>query len=258
MLKELFDAICAKAIEARSARILPTPAEPAHHYLVEKPDGTLEPHDAAPAPRQHVVGDLDSLVRWAMQTAEAGLDEFPAVWYSRSGIVCLLDDATRRDRVTLPLSLSPQLEAIIDLPAGGMNPKALGKMLRVTFHDAIDDAAALAKAIDGLKFEQGQWVEFGVSREKSSVGRSVRESVRGLVEIPQQVVLRVPIFASGFCEIKGAVTCAIEFGMDTGTVQLLPLPGHVEAAIAGAERTIGEQLVDALGEKVPAYFGDPK
>lgn len=252
MLKELFDRICEKAVQAQGCTVLPTP-NPPHHFALEDGKGNITWHDAEPTPRAHIAGDLATLVAWATAT-----ETEPTVWYSRTAVVCILDDATRRDTVTLPLALSPQVQQLFGLERAtmGVDVKALAKLLRVTF-DACLDGGELARSLEGLRFEAGQVVEAASTRERSSLGRQITEQVSGRHALPAQVDLTVPIFAAGFPHLRRCVRCAIETDAAKAQVQLIPLPGMIEEAIRSAEVELGQDLLAALGEEVPVYFGRP-
>lgn len=253
MLKELFESICDQALEARGAAIVQTP-NPPHRFLVEDREGGLHWHEADPAPRQHTAGDLATLVAWAQRAAPGAA----AVWYCRTGVACLLNDDTRRDTVTLPLALSPQVRKLQELEGSslGLDVKTLARLLRVTFDGCLDNGE-LARALEGLRFEAGQVVEASSTRDRSSLGRSITEAVSGRSGLPPQVVLTVPVFAAGFPHLRRPVRCAIETDAAKAQVQLIPLPGAIEEAIRSAEAALGEDLASALGEEVPVYFGRP-
>lgn len=229
MDRQLFDAMCEKAVHAAMPRVMQLPAglEPAHVYYLVYPNGTAERVEAEPPPRRHEAGDLMTVCRFAAEFAEANEVE---LWYSRDGVVAVLDGHARRDTVTMPLSLSAQLLALLQTSAGGadqgrgMARQEFLRLLRVR----------LAGAAPGGAAESFRRLE-----ERAAAGE-------GLLE---ELTLEVPAW-EGFQEesVRLEVRCVMEAGAAADRFWLTPLPGQIEAGLCEAERRLGSLVRCVLAE----------
>jgi hypothetical protein len=252
MLKEALEFLSQQARDGKKVQILKPEAEPKHVYAIVQEDGSAEWRDAQPQPRAHVAASIQPVIDFASKADDA------AVWYSRAGVVALIDNDTRRDRVTLPLSLSPQMVKLLELERASHSfpQPAFVKLLRTTFADCLSTAGNLLDIIRTVKFINNDGGTAVVQQGKTSIGRQIQQEVTGAGALPDYVTLTVPTFAGAFL-FRGPVRCALEVNTGDQTFQLLPLPGELEANQAGAEAAIGEVLRAGLGD-VPAYYGRPE
>ena len=250
-LKALFEAIGAQAVLAAGPKILKPSGEPKHVYLLTKSDGTTERRDADAEPREHAAANLDTVVAFALR-----FKDFEAeIWYSRSQVVVLIGEY-RRERATLSLVLSEQMKAMTIVHARKLDQRSLLTLLRVTLKDCLRDAG-LIEVLRRVKFESGMMVDAAVGHGTASIGKEMRGKVSGQGMIPEYVVFDVPVFENAFRTFRWPVEVAIDPDPSTGTFQLTPLPGQIEAALAAAEEMIAEKVAEVVGEDVPAYFGTP-
>jgi hypothetical protein len=119
VLKEFVDRVAELAVKAAGPHIVKAPGEPDHVYLIqdENDNGALVKKYADPAPRKHVAGDLLALVDFAKEKQD--IENGSLVWYNRNKVVCMLDDATRRDTLTLPLAFSRQILLLFGMEKDG-------------------------------------------------------------------------------------------------------------------------------------------
>lgn len=251
MLKELLDAVVELGREADEVQIVREFKDGTIHY--REPGGSIEELKIPPDPRGHKALDLSAIIEFASNHADS------AIWYSRCGVVCLIDDETRRDRVTLDLSFSPQLRLLIALE---QNPKAytqaeLVLMLRTTLAGCFADDASgqLLPAIRAVKFTRNSEGESAIDHGKASIGKKLTEQATGAVAIPEVVTFRVPIFARAFAFV-GRIKCAVDIDASTETFKLIPLPLEIEHAISAAEIEIRKTLEEA-GTETPIRYGTP-
>lgn len=259
MLKELFDALTGQAVAANAVTVVRPDAEPDHVYYLFQQGKEPKKVEAAASPRRHRACDLQAVVAFAERCKDFG----SVVWYCRTGVVCLTADEDRRDSVTLPLDLSPQMKAVQALEA---IKKAMGQAeivfaLRTTFKACLGRAGNLLEVLRRVNFSASSAGGGTVEHGKRSVGKSLESQITGAAALPEYVTLDVPIFATAFPGIRGTVECALEPYPETQTFQLLPLPGEVERAVAGGEKAVGEllaqQLAEAGADGVPVYYGQP-
>jgi hypothetical protein len=261
MLKELFESIGKTAVKAEGQRIFTAAAEPKHRYYLSDENGALTAVESGPEPRHHVAGGMEVIVDFAKRFhSPAEGDGMPAIWYSRGGIVCLIDDGTRRDRVDMPLKLSKQMEVLLCLEGkrGGLKQAELIKLLRIEFADALSQAEGLVDLVRRVKFTVGAQTETEVRHTKTSIGRSLEAEITGASAIPENVTLEPRIFASGFPNIRRRIVCALDVDPQIEQFFLTPLAGETENALFDAESVIGDKLEELLGEvEVPVYYGAP-
>lgn len=258
MLAEFLKYLSEQAVKAAGPHVIKPPGGPAHMFGLQRPDGTVEWADAPPAPRDHKALDVGTVAAFA---ASAAAHKFtPAVWYSRDGAACLTDDATRRDRVTMPLRASPQLAALMVLEA---NPRPLNQrqavlFLRVSLAGCLGRAGNLVEVLRKLKFRKDASGSSEISQGRASIGRSLTAELTGAESIPEEVTLDVPVFTGQ--PWRSTVACSLEADPATETFSLIPLAGAVEAAVREGEAKLMAALADALAAhecQVEIYYGTP-
>lgn len=271
MLQELFSAIGKQAVEAAGKRIFTCPAEPEHVYF-DLADGKLSRREAAPRPRGHVAASLEVITDFARRfcvspdesepavTSEGKPTGVPTIWYSRAGIVCLLDDFERRDRVTMPLALSKQMEILFQMEnrrTGVKQPEFI-RQLRIDFADALGKADGIVDLVRRVKFRVNSEAEVETRHVKTSVGRTLNAEITGAGQLPEEITLEPRIFASGFPIIRGRIVCALEVDPQLEQFYLTPTAGQMEQAMADAEDAIEGRIGELLGSiEVPVYYGVP-
>ncbi len=232
--------------------------EPSHVYFTRNEDGTLKKHEADAYPRKNTAASLDAIVEM-MKEAKTESE----VWYSRAAVTLYLDSKTRRDTVSLPVSLSPQIKRLLDLAATqpAFQQAAFVKFLRIDLHGCLGLAGNLIEIVRRVKFHATQRAEGVVEHGKTSLGKAITAEVTGTGTIPEAITLDVPVFANAcFSNIREQVECAVEPSAETNTFQLIPFPGAIERAIARGEGEIGEklgQMIADAGLGVVPLYGQP-
>ena len=238
-------------------------SEPKHRYaLVNRLDGSVTWKDAEPEPRKHVASTIGDLCRFA---TDKYCPDFSGsvIWYHRSGITLLCHDDSRRDRVSLPLTYSPQTQKLAEWEKNRpqISQKELILTLRTTFKDSLGAAGNLIEVLRKLKMKVNTQGESEIGHGKASIGRSIEAEVTGAGSIPEYVILFVPVFVQPFAAWPFQVQCALEPDAGTNTFQMIPIPGQLESAMSQAEDALAEAIAGHLGEdfagKIPAYRGVP-
>lgn len=216
--------------------------EPSHIYFMRDEEGRLVARQAEPTPRANTASSLTAIVEMMGAGSEPVISE---AWYSRDGVTLFLDAKTRRDRVTLPVSISPQMKKLIELQSSQptFSQSAFLKLLRIDLYGCLGSAGNLVEIVRRVKFKATQQAEGAVGHGSVSLGRAITAEVTGTGTIPETVTLDVPVFANAcFSNIREAVVCAVEPNAETNTFQLIPLPGEIERAVARGEGEIGEMI----------------
>ena len=245
MLAEFIKSIVGLADQAKRPTVFRAEAEPAHVYLLLGPDGSVDYRHAEAAPRNHIAADLETVARWALRSVKDG--EGVSVWYDRTGVTALLDDGTRRDKVTLPLQLSPQILTLQELEKSSarLKQKEFIKLLRVPLAGTLTRHPNLLKSVRSVEFRQAVNGNSDLQQGKSSIGRAIMSQLTGTENIPEEVTLSVPVFLSVVVN-PFPIVCALDVDAACETFQLIPLPGEIEASIRSAESKLGAYLRDLL------------
>lgn len=261
MLKDFLDSLQQKMIETAIPKLVEVNPQKLLAYRDE--NGKVEFREPDPAPRNHQAKDLETIVsiakRFEAMTVDSGQAK-PAVWFSRAGLIVLINDDDRNDRTLMPLALSEPLRKLMELERtqAHMNQRDLLFMLRTVFKNCLGKCPNLIDVLRKIKFSIQQGGESEINRGRSSVGKSATAELLGQGTLPEYVVIDVPIFDGVFPNLRGNIECLLEPNEQSQSFQLFPLPGEVERAIAGAEASIGTVLTANLEEAgVPVYYGTP-
>lgn len=254
MLKEAIEKIRELTEQSMRPVIICPDLEPDHIYLIAQPGQPPQRVEAEPEPRDHAAQDLGTVLQFA--------DEGSRVWYSRNGVVVLLDDLERRDRVTLRLRLSEQLACLLVLESTPrqFSQQELILALRTTFRDCLSAHPNLVDNLRHLRWKAGQQSDVTIKHGERSVGKQLESQVLGTDKLPEYLRLVVPVFANCFESVYASIDLALEPDTATEKFRLIPIPGLIEAQLRRAETRLGVLVVEALGEQaslVPVSYGSP-
>ncbi len=270
MLKELFDKVLETG-KACGPRVINADREPGHIYYLDYGDGKPRLIEAQPQP---ICAELLSLSAVADFVIREG-SSLSAVWYSRSGVVAILDHCvataeeesgeivdtdigTRREGGSLFLRPSAQMLMLADLAKTKVpfDQRKLILLLRSTFTDCLVEAAGLIDVLRSVKFEAGTTAEGNIGRQgNASVGKSLRTQVSGTAEIPEQVTLVVPAFEGPILPRSKWVRVRMVLDADAGsaTFQFYPVAGDLDAAWYEAEMHLRVELDALLSVSIDNY-----
>ena len=259
MLAELVEKLVSLGSESQTIVYEKPPAEPPHVYFTREQNGDLLRRSAEPAPRQHTALDLQPIIDMAKTWSE--YCKIVSIWASRQGVVCLLDDATRRDRVSMLLSWSEQLAVLKGFAQPTptwMKQEDLVRVLRISLAGCVP--TSLLPIVRKTKFRQNAEGETEVAHGKASMGRSMERELTGTSNIPEQITVIVPLWQGFQAHHPYPVECAIEIDVVTERFAIVPLPGEIERAIRKGESDLinhlKAQFVDE-GSTVMVYYGTP-
>lgn len=222
-------------------------------------DGTIREVDLNPEPRQHTVKNLANLISLAGMFEERNSLP-PLVWYDARAVVLVIDDADRRvQTVTLSLVESAVFQTIRGLrdQRRWLTQKDFVRLLRIDLAGTLDSAVLLDR-VRKVKFENGVSTTGTVERSRESMGREFKSSVEVQAgEIPEFVILSVPVYSTDGERAVYGLRCAVEIDAQQGAFQLVPMPDEIERVQDLAVASIAERLNEKLPEDVSAYYGNP-
>jgi hypothetical protein len=253
-LTKAFEFLAKQAVAAAEPQV--AEFDPTKCHVVRMPDGAVHFRPGVPPWRKHSAFDLETIAAFADRFKTDG----PAIWVNRNGVVCLVNDSDRRERVEMKLSFSKQIQQLQTLEAKQMlDQRGLIFMLRTVFRGCLGRAPELIDVLRQVRFTVGSEGEQNIGKGKSSMGKTVRAEMTGVQNIPEYVTVSVPIFDNGSLVMFTAdVECVLEVLEQTQNFQFFPVPGRIEVAINQAETQLGETVVSLLeGESFPIYRGQP-
>jgi len=233
--KQLFNNEC-RPLDARKA-----------YYQV---GDRIETIDVPPEPRGHEVGTLDDLIRYAKRS---DTDHEPVIWHSAGLVELVLDDADRRDMVTLPLSYSSPFVRITGL-ARQSKPMPQAELIRLLRVDL--NVAPLAIAPwRRLNWSQNKTAIGQVDHGTDRLGNDIQSKVTGTADLPDELVVSVPVYRNPGLRMEQPIRLAIELNTMEETIRVTPLPMEIELAADAVQQHIRERLVAGLGEDFPIFMG---
>lgn len=240
MLKDALEYLAKRFHDGNKATLLSIPGDGRKAYVDQA--GTVTPYDVPPSPRSHTVDSVEDLI------AAAGLwDNGAVVWINADKVVLVIDDADRRDTVTLPLVKSHQFQTLVRMSnTPQMDQQQLIRLLRIDLPGALSRAELLT-TIRQIKFRQSSSGESNVQHGSESLGRSIEAQVTGANDIPEQVAVSCNVYQNpGEREFTATVMCDLEIVPTEQKFRFRPLPDELErvteAAIAGIRERIAQDI----------------
>lgn len=250
--KELFDAVGSQAVRANGVTHLKELSRGDHDILWDHAAGAIVERAKDPMPRAHVAADLETIVQWAQKAKNDGWE--PVVWYARQAVICVLDDKSRRDTLTLPLSFSQPVLKLLEMNSGLLIGQAeLIWLLRTTFRHSLRLHPTLIETFRGLRWEKAT----DSQQRGVSLGKNIEAKVNGVRDLPESFGLECPAFAQNLRIPDIQVEIAVDVDHGTEKFRLLPIPGMLERCLQMAEQAIGSNLRDELGDDAVVSFGKP-
>lgn len=211
-------------------------------------------------PRNHQVNALEALVSITNRFASG--EAAPVVWYDHSDVVLVIDDgANRLERVTFDIEPSDVFTTLCKLyispGAAWLEQKPFLRLLRVDLAGTLDPVHLLER-VRKLRFENGTVTTGKIAPNKSeSLGREIIAKVDADGELPEQVILNVPVSRSLGETARYPMSCSVEVDPAMGKLRLLPMPDEIERVRTLHVGSIAERLHEGLSEGINAYHGRP-
>ena len=112
-----------------------------------------------------------------------------------AAVVAILDDDTRRDRVTLHLNETALFTFLKTLPKSqGFDQPQMIRLLRTTLANSVGKQEILA-AVRKVKFRQLASGETSIQHGNESMGQQIENEVTGAADIPDTLVVDTPIYS---------------------------------------------------------------
>lgn len=216
-------------------------------YIVAKPDGETTVRSVPVPRRNHTVYTVEEIAK-AYHTAPNDA----RVWYSYGEVVLLPKDAERRDRYTLQLTASDQVNRLQEISGKAQTQRdTIKTLIRL---DVDSSTIAVFRRLDFSRTEKGHAV---IQRDKESMGKSVEAEVTATREIPERLTLHIPLFVNPRLRTRYQVEVLMDIDPSSSMITLEIAPNSLDDATNEAMEHLRQILVemDVNGEQI--YFGTP-
>jgi len=215
--------------------------------------GTLTKIEVPPALRTHKVESVDDLAAAAEKWSGDN-----TVWIGTDAVRLVLNDADRRDVVTLPLVKSPQFKTLEKMASQCLfDQQQLIRLLRIDLPGA-ERRNELLSTVRKIKFRQSTSGEDDIQHGKESLGRAIEAQVTGSGDIPETVVVAGPVYCNpGEREQSYVVGLDLEILPSEQKFRLCPLPDELDKAARDALQGIRYRLNESLPDGTAIFFGSP-
>ncbi len=226
-------------------------------------DGTSQRLPTSMPPRNHTVFDVEAMATYCFAVYEAGTNHV-VIWYSRTGVVAILNDDDRRDqRVRLPLAMTQQFKTVEMLATHKPNKdqRAMLTLLRNDLSGCLDLCPGLVSTLRGVNWKATAEESSEIRQGKASLSKSQMAQLSGLADIPEDVTLSVPIFEGH--NIRSQVHCTLDVDADNKVFILRPKAGEIEMAMRSAEQALGDLLATKMSgagmssDSFGLHYGQP-
>ena len=244
-LKEALELIQETAQQAQAAQLIDIADVRMAHYQI---GSEVKDFEIPPMPRDHAVNSLQDMIAYVAENKSA------VVWHGTDGVIAILDDLDRRDRVTFALAFSQRMETLRKLAKEKptFDQTKFIRLLRIDL--GLDNTAVVAK-FRKLDWENGDKARGDVKHGDARLSREVIAKVEGIDQLPEEIRVPVPVYRQAGEREEYEVLCAVEIDARNQTFQLLPLPDEIERVIDLHQADIRSRLDADL--TCPVYYGRP-
>lgn len=253
MLAELFKALSDRAEANRSVAIHEVPGIPGE-VLIRQAD-KYEWRTKERPRLAHELKSFDDLVTFVNGKHVAA----PHVFHSREGIT-VFNSETRRESCGLPYVFTDRMATLLELGKHDsmgsfktFDQRALVTFLRTKLSGlGLENLLTAVRKIDFTRNSSGS---SSVEHGKESLGKKVEAVVQQREEIPEQVKIRVPVYANeGLADVKVDVYLAIVINVEEAEFSLQPLADTLQDALKDAAGQVALKLKTKL-TGVPVFMG---
>lgn len=217
-------------------------------YMLD--NGEVVTVDVPPTPRQSEVCSLADVI--ALATSPVATN--PTVWHSDTGVVLVLDDDDRHDRVVFRLTHPRAFSTLkgLDTEPKWLDQRSFVKLLRHELGLPQTTVAPFRR----LNWSSQSTARADVEHTTDRLGRDIQAQVTGASELPEELLITISLYEQLGERTPATIRTAIDFDAGGERLTLAPLPGEMEQAIDAHQRHIQERLREEL-EDVRIYYGTP-
>jgi hypothetical protein len=223
------------------------PGDPDHIvHLVNPRAATCEQQTVEPKPLALDLHSVPAFIEYVKnQKHEDGL-----LTYSKGCLCFWHDKTTRRDQAFFNFNPSKQWSWLEDSDSKSIIPHAdFVRLLRVSLRGCYDPT--LLPIVRNMKWKTGSETEANIQHGRESMGRQITQQATGEGNIPEEVTLRIPVFANW--EHPENIDCAIELVPQSQGFRLIPFAQELDRAMASTMEALDDILAS---ENLTAFHGE--
>lgn len=199
-----------------------------------------------PVHQQARFSSVEDLIRFA--GAHTWL--FTSYFISNKRVIAV-DQDEPRNYASVELEVNPIVAVLQNCRE--MEHAAAMRRLRVDFAAVEIEPETFRGVLGKLKFATGSDTESAIGKGDESLSRKVRASVTGESEIPEEIVVRFPVYPTLDLETACAVECSVIIDPTSQRISIVPIPGQLEQAMLTAQEKIKDYI--EKNTTLPVYRG---
>jgi hypothetical protein len=252
--KEAIEAEAIREIErlvvaANSSEILDVKGERKGVYFIVGPKGDAVKHVADPSWHSEQLETPRELLKFIASNKT----DKSAVFIADEEVIFVSSLADRRDVAFCKLIEAEPYKWLKASSGNRLSQSDFIRVLRITFRECLGVDNGLIPLLRKLNFAASDGAAAEIQHGRESVARSINASIMGVNAIPEELVLRVPVFENH--PFIAPVNCAIEIFPDERMFKLTPFPLQVRKAMQAALDDVENGLEG--DELPPVYRGKP-
>lgn len=250
MLQEAIQLIQDTAVDAKDAAIVAIPG--VDNAVLISQGGKSTERTIPPPRRKHESNDIESFVEVIRNCGDK-----PSVWHNHTQVVALLNDAERRDTVTLNL-VESKLFKSLQFKDGqrSFSQRELINFLRISLAGCVPPD--LVSTLRTLNFRSAAKTDSTVEHAKDSLGRSVEQAVTGASDLPEEFLATIPVYANVLPDHRAGILVAVDVDFENQKFVLSVVGDGIMDAITEAQGVLSTKLTDLFDDvDQSVYYGKP-
>lgn len=193
-------------------------------------DGKIQSYALPPAHRQHELLTTQDLVEAIRAMGDV---EGVVVFVSSGAVHVNFSDADRRDIAVMPLQISGAFRLLREAAGQPLAHAPFVRLLRIGLAGCLPEG--FASVFAKVNFARSKQSSSESRHDRESLGRKVEAVVQGIGDLPEEVVVDVPIWAQRPLDgIRQRIRCAITANGESETFTIDPLGDSLVTAEAEA------------------------
>lgn len=248
MLEEALKLIQTTAVEASGIELKAIPGD-SRRMVVERPNATSLEFVDVPAPlRKHSIQSLPDFIAAVQHWGQKGI-----VFHSHKSVVLVVDDADRRDVVTMKLNESTTFSFLRKVGERPMDHRTMIDVLRNQLYGHVSEALLVSVRKIEVANSGRTASEINPGRERGT--KEFLHELAGADNLPEYVDVNTPVYSDVGLRQSRMVRCSFEVRLPQMEFSLKPLPDELDIAVQEAQLQLHEALEAELD--LPIFHGEP-
>lgn len=258
---ETLEQIQETAVQAAQATVLNIPGDGRKAYV--QINGKVQEYAVSPACRKHFVMSLADLLTFSRDyepSRPAGQQQGrQVIWHNPVGVILVLDDEDRRDRVVFNLTPTVRFQALKDLAKNrrSLDLREFRRLLKIVL--GVDPV--LVNKFSKLDFSTAAKTTREAAHTQDRMGKIISQEVTGEADIPEELVISTPLYQETGEQDIYDLSCVIDIDFANSRLSIEPKPDEIEAAERAHQYSLRQRIDKDLttrpttGPEVVVYHG---